>query len=40
MFRLFRAMGLRHLVVVNTLNEVAGIITRKEIRTDFSVDLS
>ncbi|XP_060862094.1 H(+)/Cl(-) exchange transporter 7-like isoform X1 [Metopolophium dirhodum] len=30
-FKLFRAMGLRHIVVVNDSNEVAGIVTRKDL---------
>lgn len=30
-FQLFRALGLRHLVVVNDRNEVVGMITRKDI---------
>ncbi|CAG2176233.1 unnamed protein product [Oppiella nova] len=30
-FRLFRAIGLRHLVVTNDRNEVIGIVTRKDI---------
>ncbi|XP_071953766.1 H(+)/Cl(-) exchange transporter 7-like [Antedon mediterranea] len=30
-FRLFRAIGLRHLVVVNDCNEVVGIVTRKDL---------
>eukprot|EP00753_Platysulcus_tardus_P014481 PLAT4376.2.p1 GENE.PLAT4376.2~~PLAT4376.2.p1 ORF type:complete len:683 (+),score=380.79 PLAT4376.2:233-2050(+) len=39
-YRIFRAMGLRHLVVVDAQNQVVGMLTRKELRTDFSVDLS
>ena len=38
-FRLYRAMGIRHLPVTNIENEVVGILTRKELRTDFSHDL-
>ncbi|XP_046406212.1 H(+)/Cl(-) exchange transporter 7 [Ischnura elegans] len=30
-FRLFRALGLRHLVVVNSSNEVIGMVTRKDL---------
>ncbi|KYQ58999.1 H(+)/Cl(-) exchange transporter 7 [Trachymyrmex zeteki] len=30
-FRLFRALGLRHVPVVNDINEVIGIITRKDV---------
>ena len=30
-FRLFRTMGLRHLVIVNVHNEVVGIVTRKDL---------
>lgn len=30
-FKLFRALGLRHIVVVNENNEVVGIVTRKDI---------
>ncbi|XP_017797738.1 PREDICTED: H(+)/Cl(-) exchange transporter 7 [Habropoda laboriosa] len=30
-FRLFRALGLRHLPIVNDTNEVIGIITRKDV---------
>lgn len=30
-FRLFRALGLRHLVVVNDRNEVIGMVTRKDL---------
>lgn len=30
-FGLFRALGLRHLVIVNRNNEVVGMITRKDI---------
>lgn len=29
-FQLFRALGLRHIVVVNDENDVTGIITRKD----------
>jgi chloride channel 7 len=38
-YRLCRAMGIRHLPVVNIDNEVVGILTRKELRADFSQDL-
>ena len=38
-FRLCRAMGIRHLPVVNIDNEVVGMITRKELRADFTQDL-
>ena len=31
LYSLFRNMGMRHLVVVNSDNEVLGIITRKEV---------
>lgn len=30
-FRLFRALGLRHLIVLNDRNEVIGIVTRKDL---------
>ncbi|KAG8253736.1 H(+)/Cl(-) exchange transporter 7 [Homalodisca vitripennis] len=30
-FRLFRALGLRHLIVVNDTNEVVGMVTRKDL---------
>jgi CBS-domain-containing membrane protein len=30
-FRLFRSLGLRHLVVLNRRNEVKGMITRKDL---------
>lgn len=30
-FRLFRALGLRHLPVINDLNEVIGMVTRKDV---------
>ena len=39
-FRLYRGLGLRHLPVVDVDNKVVGMITRKEIRTDFSHDLA
>jgi CBS domain-containing protein len=39
-YRLYRAMGIRHLVVVNGSNEVAGMLTRRELHTDFSTDLA
>ena len=32
-------MGIRHLVVINESNEPIGMITRKELRTDFKQDL-
>lgn len=38
-FRLYRSMGLRHLPVINDANEVVGILTRKELMTDFKQDL-
>lgn len=31
LFRMFRALGLRHLTVVNLENRVSGIITRKDL---------
>ncbi|CAH1784480.1 unnamed protein product [Owenia fusiformis] len=31
MFKLFRGLGLRHLIVVNDKNEVEGIVTRKDL---------
>ncbi|KAF2903405.1 hypothetical protein ILUMI_02783 [Ignelater luminosus] len=31
MFRLFRALGLRHLPIVNDTNEVIGLVTRKDL---------
>ena len=34
-FRLYRAMGLRHLPVVDHNNYVVGMLTRKELMTDF-----
>ena len=39
-FRRYRALGLRHLIVVDNQNRVVGIITRKQLMTDFSRDLS
>eukprot|EP00828_Plagiopyla_frontata_P014462 TRINITY_DN1897_c0_g1_i14.p1 TRINITY_DN1897_c0_g1~~TRINITY_DN1897_c0_g1_i14.p1 ORF type:complete len:463 (-),score=49.41 TRINITY_DN1897_c0_g1_i14:183-1571(-) len=39
-FRLYRGMALRHVPVINLENEVVGIITRKELMTDFQQDLT
>jgi chloride channel 7 len=39
-FRQYRAMGLRHLIVISNDNQPIGIITRKELMTDFSTDLA
>ncbi|CAH0385232.1 unnamed protein product [Bemisia tabaci] len=30
-FRLFRSLGLRHIIVVNNVNQVVGIVTRKDL---------
>jgi len=38
-FALFRGLGIRHLVVLNEVSRPMGIITRKELRTDFKQDL-
>ena len=38
-FSLFRGLGIRHLVVLNEVSTPMGIITRKELRTDFKQDL-
>lgn len=38
-YRLCRSMGIRHLPVVNIDNEIVGILTRKELRADFTQDL-
>jgi chloride channel 7 len=38
-YHLYRKMGLRHLPVCNVRNEVVGIITRQDLRTDFDHDL-
>lgn len=38
-YRLYRAMGLRHLPVINRSNEIMGILTRKELMTNFNEDL-
>ena len=38
-YQLFRGMGIRHLPVVNDHNQVLGMITRKELMTDFQQDL-
>ena len=39
-FRLYRSMGIRHLPVVSFGGEVMGMLSRKELRTDFTVDLN
>jgi predicted transcriptional regulator len=39
-YRKFRSLQLRHLIVTSSQNHVAGIITRKEVMTDFRSDLS
>jgi len=31
MFNLFRALGLRHMLVLNDNNEVVGMVTRKDL---------
>ena len=38
-FALFRALGIRHLVVLDDASVPQGVITRKELRTDFKQDL-
>jgi chloride channel 7 len=38
-YQLFRGMGIRHLPVVDDHNQVLGMITRKELMTDFQQDL-
>jgi chloride channel 7 len=38
-YTLFRGMGIRHLPVVDDSNRVLGMITRKELMTDFAQDL-
>jgi hypothetical protein len=38
-FVLFRALGIRHLPVLNLEHRVVGMITRQELSTDFSQDL-
>jgi predicted transcriptional regulator len=37
---LFRSLGLRHLVIVNSDNTVDGIMTRKELLPTFNNDLN
>jgi CBS-domain-containing membrane protein len=39
-YRKFRNLCLRHLIVITAKNNVAGIITRKEVMTDFRSDLA
>jgi len=38
-FTLFRGMGIRHLPVVDKQHKVVGILTRKDLMTDFAQDL-
>jgi len=38
-YRLFRGMGIRHLVVVDETNVVQGIMTRHELQTHFTEGL-
>ena len=38
-YTLFRGMGIRHLPVVDDSNKPLGMITRKELMTDFAQDL-
>ena len=35
---LYRGLGVRHLPVINTDNVVVGILSRKELRTDWKGD--
>ena len=37
-YRLYRGLGVRHLPVINTDNVVVGILSRKELRTDWKGD--
>lgn len=39
-YRLYRSLGLRHLPVINMHNQLVGILSRKELQTDFRQDLS
>lgn len=39
-FELFRALGIRHLTITNSRHQVKGIITRKDIMSDFSHNLN
>ena len=39
-YRLYRCMGVRHLPVVDRQCRLVGILSRKELQTDFTVDLS
>jgi chloride channel 7 len=39
-FVLFRSLGIRHLIVTDAVNDIVGIIGRKEISSSFDQDLS
>ena len=39
-YRIYRGLGLRHLTIVNTDNEVVGIITRGDLCSHFTQDLT
>ena len=39
-YRIYRGLGIRHLTIVNTDNEVEGIITRGDLCSHFTQDLT